>query len=335
MKRFAKPILWLAVGFALLAIVIWKSDPVATWRHVVGALAHPWLLAGAVLLMAVTIGGFLAKWHLMSRLAGARVDWRQSLRLFGTLFLIGTFTPARAGELAVPLLMRGGGRLTGVALVNRIIEAAITVCMGTVALLLVFTSGHPARDYSVLGGLLAVFLFAMLVLSRRRWTERVVEALGTCLRPLARWKPAARLLEKEDRIRAALGPFYEANEKVLRWYNVALLAAIITGIWLVMVWANYLLWQATISSEGGPDITMPHLIALMAVIAVSIFASPTPGGLGVSEGASILFLRQLGYTQNLMPLLLLSRLGLYMAAVLLFAASRWFGEPLPAAEADS
>jgi len=115
---------------------------------------------------------------------------------------------------------------------------------------------------------------------------------------------------------------------------LTLLSVMMTVIWLVMVGANFLLVRATAADEPGPPLTLPHLTALMAVMAASIFVSPTPGGLGVSEGASILFLRQLGYTQNFVPFLLLSRVALYLASGLLLAAGQWLGEPLPAASAN-
>lgn len=335
MKSRSWRILWLAVGLALLGLVLWRSDPRKTWDQLLRAIEHPWLLAAAVGLLAAAQACFFLKWHLMSRLAGAAASARQSLRLFSTLFLVGTFTPGRAGELAVPLLMRGGPRLMSVTLVNRILESATTVAMGAVAFLFVFTSGQRVRDTVVLAAVLGCFVLAMVILSRRQWTERLFDALRRCLRPMERWRSVARLVAREDRIRAALGPFYEANRRLLQWPVVLLLGVMMVLIWLVMVAANGALIQATVDSSSGAPVTVPHLLAVMAVIAVSMFVSPTPGGLGVSEGAAVLFFRQLGYSQDFVPFLLLSRLGLYLVIGLFFVIGRMLGRPLPEPEAQA
>jgi len=113
---------------------------------------------------------FFVKWHLLSRLAGAAVTVRQSLRLFGTLCLVGAFTPGRAGELAVPAVMRGGGGMTGVALVNRLLESAWTVSAAVLVAVLVFRGDSRSARLWLLGPVLLVFVGLTVVLSRRRLT---------------------------------------------------------------------------------------------------------------------------------------------------------------------
>ena len=129
-KRKIFTILWLVLGLALLGWVIYRADPASTVQAFANSLSHPWYLVAAALAFLATQATFLVKWHLLSRQAGSPIHFRQSLHLFGTLTLVGTFTPGRAGELAVPLMMRGGGMLTGVALVNRILESTCTLCAG-------------------------------------------------------------------------------------------------------------------------------------------------------------------------------------------------------------
>jgi len=136
-------------------------------------------------------------------------------------------------------------------------------------------------------------------------------------------------VKRRTRLRTALGLFYEANDRLLHWHTVVLLSGMMIVIWLVMVGTNYLLLEAAVRGQTGPPVTLPHLTALMAVMAASIFVSPTPGGIGVSEGASVLFPKQLGYTQNFMPFRLLSRAAFYLAVCLLFAAGQGPCEPLP------
>jgi len=319
-------VLWLVAGLALLAAVIYRRGPGEVWESLKAALDHPWLLAAALGLFILSVVGFFVKWHVMSRLAGAELSVRQSLRLFSTLFMIGTFTPGRAGELAVPLMMRGGARLMGVALVNRILESGVTVFMGLVAFVLVFTSKNPTRDIALLSVVLLGFVATMIVLSRRRLTEKLIALVVACLRPLRRLPLVPWILEKERQVQSQLGPFYEANERMLRWPNVLLFCGIMLLIWLIMVAANYLLILATV----GPVVTIPHVLAVIAVVAVTIFLSPIPGGLGLSEGLGQEFLRQLGYTkQNFIPFLLLGRIGFYVVVVLFYFVGRLFGRELP------
>ena len=216
-----------------------------------------------------------------------------------------------------------------VVLVNRLLESATTVAMGSVAFLVVFTSGHPIRDMLVLGAVLGCFVLSVVILSHRRCAECLLDALRRCLRPLEQWGPVARLVAREDGIRAGLGPFYETNRRLLRWPVVLLLSVLMLLIWLIMAAANNSLIQATVDFSGGKAVTVPHLLAVMAVMAVSMFLSPTPGGLGVSEGASVLFFRQLGYTQDFVPFLLLGRICLYLVIGMFFVFSQVAGRPLP------
>jgi len=327
-KRALLQALWLAAGLALLVGVVWYCDPADTWKALLGAVDHPWLLLGALGLFALSQVGFYVKWHIMSRLAGAKPDARQSLRLFATLYLVGTFTPGRAGELAVPLMMRGGARLMGVALVNRILESSVTVFMGLVAFVLVFTSKNknPTQEIAVLSVVLLGFVTTMIILSRRRLTEKLIALVVACLRPLRRLPLVPWLLEKERQVQSQLGPFYEANERMLRWPNVLLFCGIMLLIWLVMVTANYLLILATV----GPVVKIAHVLALIAVVAVTTFISLIPGGLGLSEGVGQGFLKLLGYTKlNIIPSLLLGRIGFYIVVVLFYFAGRLFGRELP------
>ncbi|MBN2582112.1 MAG: flippase-like domain-containing protein [Planctomycetes bacterium] len=332
MKRRVTQTLWLVIGLVLLAVVVYLNDPADTWQAFLRALDHPWLLVGAMALFMATQTGFYLKWHLISRLAGAEPDAQQSLRLFSTLFLVGTFTPGRAGELAVPLMMRGGARLTGVALINRILESSVTVLMGLVALIMAFSNENEnqARDVIALGAFLGLFIAAMVVLSRRRLTERLLGVVRLFLRPLARLRPVGWLLAREQQVEAHLGPFYEANERLLRVPTVLLFCAIMLLIWLMMVAANYMLILATV----GDVVAVPHVLAAIAVSAVAMFLAPVPGGVGVSEGAVALFLKRLNYTQNFLPFLLLSRIGLYIVVVIFYFVGIAAGRELPEPAVD-
>ncbi|MGB6917897.1 MAG: lysylphosphatidylglycerol synthase transmembrane domain-containing protein, partial [Phycisphaerae bacterium] len=332
MKRNRWRILWLLVGLALLAWVVWRADPAKAAAAMLDAFAHPGLLAGAVGLFAATLVGFFIKWHLMSRLAGAPVDARQSLRLFSTLYLVGTFTPGRAGELVVPMLMRGGGQLTGVALVNRVLESLWTVFAAALAAWMIFR-GDPTRSGRlwILLVILAAFVVAAVILSRRRLTAGLVGLVRACLAPFRRLAPVAWLLRLEEKHAHGLEQFYDANERILRPAPVLLVSLLLAAIWLMMILANWLLVSAVVP-PGEKEITFLVVFAVMVVGAAAMFLSPIPGGVGLSEFTSVALFGYLGYPQpEFVSFLLLARLILYAMVGVLYVVGQVAGRALPGA----
>jgi uncharacterized protein (TIRG00374 family) len=327
-------IVWPALGVILLAGMILWSGPAQVLDALAAARDRPGLLAAALGLFAAAQAVFLLKWHWMSRRVGAGLGFRQSLRLFGTLMLVGTFTPGRAGELVVPLLMRGGGRLTGVVLVNRLLESTSTVCGGLLAAMLLLTDDPRAGRLWQVGLVLAVFLAALVVLSRRRYTAAVLAAARACLRPAAGWRPVARLLDAEERWAAELEPFYEANERLLRPGPILVFGALMLLLWLLMVWGNQLLIQATVP-PGEKEVRFLVVLAVVAASALAMFVSPIPGGLGLSEFTVVALLGRLGYEpQAFVPFLILVRVAFYGVVVLLYLLGRVVGREVgePATE---
>jgi len=322
-------IVWLLVGLALLAWVVWWADPLKTAAAMLDAFAHPGLLAGAVGLFAATLVGFFVKWHLMSRLAGVPVDTRQSLRLFSTLYLVGTFTPGRAGELVVPLLMRGGGQLTGVALVNRLLESLWTVFAAVLAAWMIFRGDPRSSHLWVLLVILAAFVVVAVILSRRRLTAGLVGLVRACLAPFRRLPPVAWLLRLEEKHAHGLEQFYDANERILRPVPVLLVSLLLAAIWLMMILANWLLIHAVVPDSG---VTFGTVFTVMVVGAAAMFLSPIPGGVGLSEFTSVALFSYLGYPQpEFVSFLLLSRLILYAAVGLLYLVGQVAGRALPGA----
>ncbi|MCX5675342.1 MAG: lysylphosphatidylglycerol synthase transmembrane domain-containing protein [Planctomycetota bacterium] len=330
MNSKALRVVWLALGLVLFAAVIVWAGPAETLNALAQSRRHPGLLAGAVALFVATQGVFLLKWHWMSCRVGAGASLRQSLRLFGTLMLVGTFTPGRAGELVVPLLMRGGGRLTGVALINRLLESTGTLCAGLLALALLLSNDpRSARVWNV-GPVLALFVAILVVLSRRRYTAAILKVGRRVLMPLTRFGPVARLLALEERCAADLDHFYAANERLVRLGPIFVFALLMALIWGLVVSGNYLIIQATVP-EGGKEVTFLVVMAVVAASAVAMFVSPIPGGLGLSEFTAVALLGQLGYEpEAFVPFLLLMRLVFYAVVILLYTAGRVAGQDLAA-----
>jgi uncharacterized protein (TIRG00374 family) len=320
---------WLLTGLALFAAVIVWAGPAETLNALAQSCRHPGLLAAALALFATTQAVFLLKWHYMSWCVGARAGPRQSLRLFGTLMLVGTFTPGRAGELAVPLLMRGGGRLTGVAIVNRLLESTGTLCAGMLAAMLLLGGDPRAGGLWQVGIVLAVFVAILVVLSRRRYTAAALVVAKACLRPMAGLKPVAWLLAKEEQCAGGLDHFYDANERLLRPAPIVIFGAMMVLIWLLMVWGNQILVQATVP-PGGKEATFLMVMAVVATSALAMSVSPIPGGLGLSEFTVVALFGQLGYSpQALVPYLVLMRVIFYGVVILLYVTGRAAGKDLP------
>jgi len=333
LKRKILPILWLAAGVILLGWVIAWAGPARIVDALAASLDHPVLLAAAVLLTFVAQALFLLKWHIMARFAGAGLGLRQTLRVFSTLALVGTFTPGRAGELAVPLLMRGGGRLTGVALVNRILESTWTLAVGILAALLMLESGSNVGQLWGVGLVFVALAGAMLVLSRRRCTEAILGAVRACLRPMSRFRPAGWLLAMEEKYAGELGRLYDASARLLGLRSLALFGLMMLGIWLLVVSSSYCLIRATVP-PGDKEITFALVVVAVATSAVAISVSPIPAGLGFSEFTVVFLFLQLGYPgEAFLPYLLLSRLIDHVTVILFYFLGRVAGRKLPAAAA--
>jgi uncharacterized protein (TIRG00374 family) len=331
LTRKSLGILWLAVGLALVVLVVAWCSPSRTLADLRGALAHPLHLAAAAAAFVATQGVFLVKWHVMARRAGSPLGLRQNLRLFGTLMLVGTFTPARVGELAVPALMRGGGALTAVALVNRLLESTCTLCAGVLAALLILNVETFGSNLWGLGLVLALFVAAMVLLGRRRHVAAVLRVVRAGLVRLRGLRAARWLLAQEERYAAGIEHFYAANERLLRPGPMLLFALLMLLVWALMVTGNWCLIQATVP-EGEKAVTVSVVIAIIAVMAVAMFLAPTPGGLGVSEFLSVAVFARLGYEgESFVAFLLLARVGMYAAVGILYAVSRIAGREVPAA----
>lgn len=332
--------LWLTVGTILLGGLLWQAGPARAAKALAGSIEHPCHLAGAALLFAATTAAFALKWHFMARVAGARTNGRQSLRLFGTMYLVGLFTPARTGEAVVPLLMRGGGRLMGVVLVNRLLESTWTLAAGTVAAVFVLRGNPDRARLWFLVPLLAMFVGMAVLLSRQRLVEAVLDWLRGVLGRLRRFRPAAWLLRQHDERADALGPFHEANERLLRLGPVLVFCLVMLLIWIMMVTGNRLLIGATVP-PGTREITFAVVFAVMIVAALAAFVSPIPGGLGLSEVSAVGVFHYLGFpaegctleetARTFAAFLILSRALLYAMTWGLYALGRVAGEPLPAA----
>lgn len=221
------------------------------------------------------------------------------------------------------------------ALVNRILESTCTLCAGVLAALLILNVETFGSNVWGLGLVLGLFVGAVVLLSRRRNVEAILGLVRACLRGLRHFRPARWLLEQEEKYAEGIEHFYDANERLLRPGPILVFGLLMLVIWVLMVAGNYCLIQATVPA-GEKAVTVPVVIAIIAVMAIAMFVSPTPGGLGVSEFLSVAVFARLGYgAQSFVAFLLLARVGVYLAVGLLYVVSRIAGQKVTAARASA
>lgn len=341
MKRTIRKIVWPALGVALVAVLVWLAGPARVLGAAVDSAGHPGLLAAAVGLMLLAQGLFLAKWTALLRLAHAGLDLRQSLRLFGTVHLVGFVTPGRTGEVAVAMLAGGpGGSLTSIAVCNRILESTWILCAGSLAAVLLLPGGDQAGRLWVVVPVLAMMIGALVVLARRPWAEAVLGGLRRLLARFDRWRPIRWLLAQETEYEHTIERFHDSNARLLRPVPLAAFTALMLAVWTALAAAHWMLMAATVApaEQLGFDV----VLAVMLVAALGMFVSPVPGGLGVSELGAVAVLHLLGYpragattgdtTAVYAAFLLLGRLLLYGSVLVLYAAGRLFGRPIETSE---
>ncbi len=92
------------LGFALLAVILWRADLSSVARSLAGC--HPGLALGGFALCLLAIAIKALRWHGMLRRQGHDLPFSRSLRFYFAGIYIGVATPGRLGELARVLYLR-------------------------------------------------------------------------------------------------------------------------------------------------------------------------------------------------------------------------------------
>ncbi|MFT5584587.1 MAG: hypothetical protein ACI9VR_002172 [Cognaticolwellia sp.] len=305
-RRFRKWAIW-AIAFGALLYVggsVW-----AGLRDVQNELANfSWWLAIPVLLLTVVNYGLrFVKWHYLLGQLQARVPWKENLRIFiaGLAMVI---SPAKAGELLKPYLV---SKRTGVpmattlpALVAERLTDAIAVLalaaisVGTYATELESREilGVQVSANGVLVAIAASIVLGLAVLSSKRVSFGILGVMGKV--PLAK-RVVPKLEEMYRALVTCLAPV------PLLWTVFLSLVA-----WGAECWG----FQLVLIGLGVEDAALGACTFIYAF--ATIAGGPSPGGLGIADGALVGMTTKLIGTNQAIAV---------TGALLIRIATLWFG----------
>lgn len=268
--------LLLAGGLLFLFLRQVRLEPL---RLAIGAASGPWLAAS----LAIAISTFLlraVRWTWLLRPVG-RVPFLPAFLATAVGFAANNL-PARVGEVIRPALLARMRRLPFSALLASILfERALDG--GSVVFFFLFavglglpgsTASHGAFAMLRAGALLGAGVFlaliglAVLLLLRRRATERLVDRLARRLPE--RWRP---------RVKAAVVSFPEGFASLSDPRLIFAVVAGSLGMWLIINAQIYAVMRAF-------HIELPFSSAFVVTAAAVLgLAVPTPGGIGSYQAA--------------------------------------------------
>jgi len=269
------------------------------------------LLAADRPLLFLSIGGFflsqalrLAKWtYLLRRAEGAWAPLATA-HFYFHIKLLGTLTPGRLGEF-LPALASGGGRgaLLSITTYDRLLESSTTLLFGLTAFAFLLRSSAPAAFLPVSLALLAAISLGAFLCWRNSWMTGIGERIERRAAGGGGHGPIGRLLAPGLRIAGGIRDMQESFRALFRGRVVATSLALT----IAAVAADLLFWWTTFLCLGI-RLSPGRLVASVALFNVTGFFSPTPGGLGVSDAAFVVFLRSTGVEGPFGSFLILLRL---------------------------
>jgi len=241
------------------------------WSEIIDVLRGadlPFLLLGGTTSILVFWLLRTARWQQLLRNLGIGVSFRR-LYFWNVLTLgLALVTPMQSGELLKLRLLKRGANIDlslGLATfaAERIADIGVLAVLALVALPL----RRSADDLTVMSGIIGSVVVVSVVL----------RALT-----VSRWLPAL------------VRPFAEAlHNSANTLPRIATLLALTAGCWCVTA----LGWQASLRSIGV-DVDFIAVVALVCVVTIVNVLSFIPGGLGISEVSTTVFLVQLGVPQT-------------------------------------
>ena len=282
------------IALALLLVVLSRFDLAAVGTRLASVDARL-AAVGIFGLVAVHLVGALSWRRLLNRLAGVRLDWPSTIRLYYAAQAVGAVTPGNLGAdvYRVAAVDAGAGR-GAVALpivVQRVTSiAALIVLGGLGALALPMVGGAllAASAAVVLAGLIAT---VAILVAWARWgggaVARLTRRLGVGERTLAdsgAWASVAR-----------------------DGFGLGLLFHVVSlALGLILV-------AAVDPATAGRTV---DVLAALAVARLSLAIPISPSGLGIQEGALGLLFVQMGLEPDVaMAAMLLNRLALVGAVL--------------------
>lgn len=266
---------------ALLAVIaigflVYYVDPGAMAAAAAGA--SPWWIVAAVLLMPMNVFLEGSVWHLLVRRVDPTMTRHESFGALFTGYALGFFTPGRAGEFAgraFHVRHHDKWEVAAVVAVQRLIDMAVAVGLGTVALILFLRTRSLSPE-----GLWTIVAAAGALTG--------ATLLSATLAPKRVHRVAARLLPSET-WRRRIG--FLARLTTADGARVIGLDAARFGIYVTQF---YLLLRALVPAA---DPAAGYLGIGVVFLAKFLIPSITFMDLGIREGAAVFFLGRMGFPE--------------------------------------
>ncbi len=252
---------WLRPAGALVALVLVLgvlalAGPTLVARRLAETDLAWVALAAAVFLATVTVRG--VRLSILARRPGPLA----AIAVAAAAQAAAQLVPARAGELALPLLLRRHGGLdlsrgAGVLLAARALDLAALGAWAAAALLTVSGLGHPAALAGAALLLLPALLLPALLAAADRFASRLLAPRG------ARWRRQVRRLR---RLRRSLDELRRAPARLAAAVVASLLmwAGVWVYTWLLLIALGYR-WALPTVTAGSAAAAVTNLVPINLV----------------------------------------------------------------------
>ena len=275
----AWPWLKLLLGVALLVLLGWLVDWPGTWRTLRDSDSALVLAAAALLVSALIVS--TAKWERLARFACGRLRFLALLRAYWIGTFVSNYLPSNVGgDVARVLALRrvaSAAQLAGSVLVERLTGVAALAIISAICLVL-----RPAQPWNLN---LALWLLVGAIL--------VGIALALAAGGLLLHGGGGRLERLPALARRIAAKLVRFGEAVADFRNAPGELAV-AGLWSCLFYLVLMLFQFTVLRAVGSTITLADAALVAPLVPLVSLLPITANGLGLTEGAFVLFYTQMG-----------------------------------------
>jgi uncharacterized membrane protein YbhN (UPF0104 family) len=270
------------IGFVLLVVLLWKSDPAAIGRVLSGA-RFEWVALAALLIFPM-LAFKTARWRLLQRAVGiSPAPFGDSYRAYFEGLFLGLVTPGRMGEFVRVRHLTAHGAPLGTAsatvLWDRIIDVLGLLALGTLALL------------PLAGDFRGLYLGTLVVL-----TLGVVAGIALVFAPPGRPKGLRSrirgLLEARTpsggRVAAVGGDILAAS----RQFRGSVLP--LSVLWTLGGWVLYYAQAWSLARALAIPLPLLPLVVSVTAAAVMAFLPLSISGIGTRDAALVILFGRFG-----------------------------------------
>jgi len=195
------------LGFALLAVILWRADLPSVLDSLAGCDAGLVLAACGLALAGVAVKA--ARWHGMLRRAGYALPYSRSLRFYMAGIYLGAATPGRLGELARVLYLKrdlgiGAGAGLSSIVLDRLFDLYALLAAGAAAVWIMGLAGRLSWLFAIAAT--AVLALPALAVHPRFGRRLAAILLGIVSRTTLGRSLADGAAEFYDGVHRLLGP---------------------------------------------------------------------------------------------------------------------------------